>query len=161
MEALCRPLPSVTIAPLHWVLDTNVVLDLYLFDNPDCRPLREALETGRATCHANGATLDELQRVLAYPQFKLDAERQQDIYRRYRALVRPAAEDVAAPPLPRCGDRDDQKFLELAAIAGADLLISKDKLVLKLARRRTALGTFRIVTPQAALALLVAPLAAA
>ena len=61
--------------------------------------------------------------------------------------------DGEAPPLPRCQDRDDQKFLELAARAGADLLVSKDKALLKL-RGRTRLG-FEIVKPAAASARLV------
>jgi predicted nucleic acid-binding protein len=47
--------------------------------------------------------------------------------------------------LPRCSDPDDQKFLALAAAAGAAALVSKDRAVLKL-RRRCA-PWFRILTP--------------
>ena len=72
-------------------------------------------------------------------------------YRRYRALVC-ALPSGDAPPLPRCKDRDDQKFLELAARAGADLLVSRDNALLRL-RGRTRLA-FRIVAPAAAVALL-------
>jgi predicted nucleic acid-binding protein len=48
---------------------------------------------------------------------------------------------VVAPPvsgvrLPVCSDKADQKFLELARDAGAEVLITKDKALLKLARRR-------------------------
>ena len=50
-----------------------------------------------------------------------------------------------APALPRCKDRDDQKFLELAARSNADILVSKDKALLKL-RGRTKLA-FQIVKP--------------
>jgi len=50
-----------------------------------------------------------------------------------------------APPLPRCKDRDDQKFLELSARCSADVLVSKDKALLKL-RGRTKLA-FQIVGP--------------
>jgi predicted nucleic acid-binding protein len=39
-----------------------------------------------------------------------------------------------APPLPRCKDRDDQKFLELAARCDANMLVSKDKALLTAAR---------------------------
>jgi predicted nucleic acid-binding protein len=72
-------------------------------------------------------------------------------YGRYSGLVQivPAGE---APPLPRCKDRDDQKFLELAARCGANILVSKDKALLKL-RGRTTLG-FQILKPAAASALL-------
>jgi len=47
--------------------------------------------------------------------------------------------------MPRCSDPDDQKFIELAAAAQAQVLISKDRAVLKL-RRRCA-PHFRIMTP--------------
>jgi predicted nucleic acid-binding protein len=52
-------------------------------------------------------------------------------------------------PLPICRDPDDQKFLELARDAAAQTLITKDKLLLKLARRTSRAGLFEIVTPQA------------
>jgi predicted nucleic acid-binding protein len=47
--------------------------------------------------------------------------------------------------MPRCSDPDDQKFIELASASGAQILVSKDRAVLKL-RRRCA-SQFRIVTP--------------
>jgi len=53
--------------------------------------------------------------------------------------------------LPVCRDRDDQKFLELAAAAGADCLVTKDRELLALSRRRKAqVGRsvpFRILHP--------------
>jgi predicted nucleic acid-binding protein len=52
---------------------------------------------------------------------------------------------ASAAELPRCKDPDDQKFLELAASAGAQLLISKDQAVLELAPRVTR---FRILAPK-------------
>lgn len=146
--------PSV---PQRWVLDTNVVLDLYMFEEPSVQALARELAAGRAVALANGATLDELARVLAYPQFKVEPARQAAIYAAYAALAQRQPDDVTAPPLPKCRDRDDQKFIELAVTAGARWLLSKDKLVLKLARRRSALGQLQILTPQAALARLAAP----
>ena len=136
---------------LRLVLDTNVVLDLYHWANTDAVPIMAALEGGRIECFADERTLDELQRVLTYPQLKMTPEMIVDRYQRYRNLVQlvPAGE---APPLPRCKDRDDQKFLELSARCGADILVSKDKALLKL-RGRTTLG-FQILKPGAASALL-------
>ena len=66
---------------------------------------------------------------------------------RYRALaeIHPAGD---TPPLPRCKDPDDQKFLELALRCGADFLVSKDNALLRL-KGRTRLP-YAIVTPQAA-----------
>ncbi len=56
---------------------------------------------------------------------------------------------TGAAPLPVCSDRDDQKFLELARDAQAAVLVTKDKALLKLARRTAKAGMFRILTPQA------------
>ena len=136
---------------LRLVLDTNVVLDLYHWANTDAVPIMAALEAGRIECFADERTLDELQRVLTYPQLKMTPEMMVDRYNRYRNLVQLVA-NGEAPPLPRCKDRDDQKFLELAARCGANMLVSKDKALLKL-RGRTTLG-FQILKPAAASALL-------
>ena len=129
---------------LRIVLDTNVVLDLFHWANVDAVPIMAALEAGQIECLADEQTLDELQRVLTYPQLKLTPEMIAERWARYRGLVQvvPAGE---APPLPRCKDRDDQKFLELSARCSADVLVSKDKALLKL-RGRTKLA-FQIVGP--------------
>jgi predicted nucleic acid-binding protein len=145
------------------VLDTNVVLDLLYFDDPTARPLRLALEDGRLRCVATGATLEEWRRVLAYPEFGLDAARQLALCARYQALLVQVdyADANAGLPhkgtpihygltpgwgrMPRCSDPDDQKFIELASAARAHGLVSKDRALLKL-RRRCA-PFFRVMTP--------------
>ncbi len=136
---------------LRIVLDTNVMLDLFHWANVDAVPIMAALEAGRIECLVHDRTLDELQRVLTYPQLKLTDEMIAARYAKYRSLVQhiPAGE---APQLPRCKDRDDQKFLELAARADADLLVSKDKALLKLTGRTKL--SFRILQPKTACALL-------
>jgi len=131
---------------LRIVLDTNVVLDLFHWANLDAVPIMAALEAGRIECLADARTLDELQRVLTYPQLKLTPAMIAERWARYSGLVQVVA-CGEAPPLPRCKDRDDQKFLELAARAEADILVSKDKALLKL-RGRTKLA-FQIVKPAA------------
>ncbi len=163
------------------VLDTNVVLDLFHFDDPAARPLLHALEAERVGCIVTEATLEELRRVLAYPAFALDAARQRVLLERYQGVsmtvecVRePAGLSHKGTPIhyglkpvwsrmphkgtpihyglkpvwsrmPRCSDPDDQKFIELAAAAHAQGLVSKDHAVLKL-RRRCA-DQFRVMTP--------------
>jgi putative PIN family toxin of toxin-antitoxin system len=127
------------------VIDTNVVLDLLHFDDATARPLRLALEAGRVRCAVSDATLEELRRVLAYPEFGLDEARQAGLFARYQALAVAAAGAAAVPGLPRCGDPDDQKFIELAAAVQAQTLVSKDRAVLKL-RRRCA-PWFRVMSP--------------
>lgn len=148
------------------MIDTNVVLDLLHFEDAIARPLRLALEAGRVRCVASAATLDELQRVLAYPEFDLDAARQAVLFARYRALSETAqtVEGCAGLPhkgtpihyglkpvwnrMPRCSDPDDQKFIELAAAVGAQGLVSKDRAVLKL--RRCCAPQFLIMRPDEA-----------
>ncbi len=138
---------------LRLVLDTNVVLDLFHWGNVDAVPIMAALEAGHIECLADRRTLDELQRVLTYPQLKLTPEMIVDRYRRYSNLVQ-LVDEGEAPPLPRCKDRDDQMFLELAARCGANVLVSKDKALLKL-RGRTKLA-FRILNPASATTLISA-----
>ena len=48
---------------------------------------------------------------------------------------------------PRCRDPLDQKFLDLAVGAGAAILVTKDKLVLKTRRKMAALG-IHVVKPE-------------
>jgi predicted nucleic acid-binding protein len=150
------------------VLDTNVVLDLLYFDDAAARPLLHALEAGRVRCVVSDATLGEWRRVLAYPEFALDASRQDALFERYQsmALTEPPAAAADRPRvgspihdrclypaegtpgwsrMPRCSDPDDQKFIELAATVQAQGLVSKDRAVLKL-RRRCA-PHFRIMNP--------------
>jgi len=154
------------------VIDTNVVLDLLHFDDAVARPLRLVLEAGRVRCVVSPATLDELQRVLAYAELGLDAARQAVLFARYRALSETAQTvDVCAglphqgapihhglkpvwSRMPRCSDPDDQKFIELAASVGAQGLVSKDRAVLKL-RRRCA-PQFLIMRPDEAVRWLAA-----
>jgi putative PIN family toxin of toxin-antitoxin system len=137
------------------VFDTNVLVSLYVFADSRYAPLREALERGRVRAITNAACLAEFERVLGYPQFGFAPEAQVQAladYRRHAAFDASAARSDVA--LPRCKDRDDQKFLELARDAGAAWLVTSDRALLTLARRQRLAHLFRIVTPDAALALL-------
>ena len=143
---------STTLGATGVVLDTNVVLDLLVFDDPRTRPLGDALRAGTLVAWADAHTLRELELVLALPHF---AARAGGVHARYRALVSLADADGALPPLPRCKDRDDQKFLELAARSGAAWLVSKDHLLLCLAGRHDL--PFAILTVAQAVRALGAP----
>lgn len=142
------------------VFDTNVLVSLYVFDDSRYAPLRGALESGRLRAVTSEACLGEFARVLAYPQFAFAAASQAKAladYGRHAACVSPPPGDAA---LPRCKDRDDQKFLELARDAGASWLVTGDKALLTLARRKRLAHLFGIVTPDKALELLQEPIAA-
>lgn len=141
-----------TQRPLRLVLDTNVVLDLLHFADATVSPILNALETRSAHCCASAQTLDELRRVLAYPEFKIDTEAQTTLLTRYQAWIGLGEPASVHANLPRCSDPDDQMFLELAAATRANFLISKDKALLTL-KRYHGLG-FGILTPAEASALL-------
>lgn len=133
------------------VLDTNVWLDWLVFDEPTLAPLRAAQAAGRVEIVMDDACETELARVLAYDLGKhtIGAEAQASCIQRCRKMAKRvgALESAAsAKELPRCSDPDDQKFLELALAAKADVLATKDQALLDLARRPLP---FRILTPQA------------
>lgn len=100
------------------------------------------------------ACFNEFRRVLGYPLFALSEERQQAALAAYGERVLRHAVPTAATAigLPRCKDRDDQKFLELARDSAADWLVTADRALLRLARRERLRGLFRILSPDEALA---------
>lgn len=137
------------------ILDTNVVLSLWMFEDPALARLRSAVEATTLTLFTREDCLIELSRVLAYSQFKQPPERQLEIAAAYRArctLIK--ATETPACELPNCLDRDDQKFLEVARDSDAHALLSRDKLVLKLGRRPVIASRFAILTPERFQALL-------
>jgi uncharacterized protein len=137
---------------LRAVLDTNVLLSLFVFADSRFAPLRSLMEEGRLTALTNERCLGEFRHVLAYPMFSLDAAGQEAALAAYAALATPVAtRPDPAPALPLCKDPDDQKFLELARDGMADWLVTSDKALLKLARRNRMQGLFRILTPEGAL----------
>ena len=123
------------------VVDTNVVLDLLVFDDPLSIHLREALHQKRITWVATQAMRDELARVLNYPQILPRLAYYQrntaEVLAQYEAQVRYLPTPPKAPV--RCTDEDDQKFIDLAVAQRATLL-SKDRAVLACTKRLAALG---------------------
>lgn len=146
-------LPASSSSPLRLVLDTNVVMALWHFRDPGLAPLAALIERGACALLTRADCLDELQRVLAYRQFGVPPERQAQIHAHYAALAQclsdpDEAERLALEALPRCKDRDDQKFLALAWAGRAEVLLTRDKLLLKLARKSPFREQLRILTPE-------------
>ena len=136
--------------PLRLVLDTNVWLDWLVFDDAGIAPLRAAAAAARAEIFIDDACAAELAAVLGYPLRKeiLDATAQAACMAECKRVARSAgAATNRGDPLPVCGDPDDQKFLELARACGADFLVTKDRELLVLARRKIRRAPFGIVTP--------------
>ena len=132
---------------LRLVLDTNVWLDWLVFDDASIKPIQNLVEAGKAEIIIDSECDAELVRVLAYPlqKWTLDAGAQTDCINRFRSVARRVI-TLPAGILPACRDPDDQKFLLLAAGCQAYCLITKDRALLKLAKRRYGLP-FHIVTP--------------
>ena len=137
--------PPLTSTP-NIVLDTNVVLDWLLFADPAVEAIAQAIVAGRLRWRASASMRDELAHVLARG---LAAARGADaaaLLARWDAHA--AAPEPEPPPQPLlCTDPDDQKFIDLALCTRARWLVSRDRAVLKLARRTAPLG-LAVVTPQ-------------
>lgn len=140
--------------PARAVIDTNVLLDFWVFDDPRARPLRTALEGGRIVALRSGECVDELTQVVMREKFDLPTDRRFELLRQWDRLATPVGRVLPAPLA--CTDPHDQKFLDLAYTARADWLVTKDKALLKLARRARRDG-LRIVDPEAAVAALAEP----
>jgi putative PIN family toxin of toxin-antitoxin system len=131
------------------VLDTNVCLDLFVFHDPRWAQLLAALESGELEAVARADCRDEYRIVLNYPHLPLDDEKRAQAAARFDELIKLVAPTSKAVRLPVCTDKDDQKFLELARDAQAQVLVTKDKALLKLARRTAREGLFKIMSPEA------------
>lgn len=133
----------MTDAPTWVVLDTNIVLDIYLFQDPKVVTVHERLVTGQMRWIATQRMRDELARVLAYPHIERWMSYHQcdagSVLEKVDPLWTPVADAAPAPASLRCRDRDDQIFIDLALAHGA-LLLSKDREVLRLQRRLGAHG---------------------
>ena len=123
------------------VIDTNIVLDLFVFNDPASNGIKTSLATGTLQWIATPAMRDELERVLAYPHivlkldfYKISAE---SVLAQFDQGARLAP--VAAKASAVCKDPDDQKFIDLA-VAHQALLLSKDKAVLCIKKRLLDLG---------------------
>ena len=60
---------------MNLVLDTNIALDLLVFDDPSCMTLRAVIDAGTFEWIATPAMRDELVRVLGYPLIVARLER--------------------------------------------------------------------------------------
>lgn len=122
------------------VLDTNIVLDLFVFDEPAVLPLKDALQTRQLQWIATPAMREELARVLAYkqivPRLAYYQRSAADVLADFDRLVK--VMDTAPKAPVTCKDADDQQFIDLA-VARKTPLLSKDHAVLCMKKRLLAL----------------------
>ena len=123
------------------VLDTNVVLDWLLFADPSSASLAAAIERRQLRWLATAPMRSELAEVLGRglaAKHSADASCVLMVFDAHAEVV----PDPTPPPrggILACTDPDDQKFLDLAHASGARWLLSRDRAVLKLARRAAVL----------------------
>lgn len=137
----------LALAALPLVLDTNVVLDWLVFRDPSSRSVEAAIRGGRVRWCTTAAMRLETERVLTYKQFASHRVDRVAVLASWDALAETI--EASSPPRSqplRCTDPDDQMFIDLALQLGGALL-SRDRAVLKLARRARALG-LTIATPE-------------
>ena len=122
------------------VLDTNIVLDLFVFNDPAAEPLRQALAARQLRWLATPAMRDELERVLGYRRiiprlayYQLSAADVLAQFDRHAHLT-----EAAPKAGVTCTDPDDQPFIDLA-VAHKTVLLSKDRAVLCMSKRLLAL----------------------
>lgn len=122
------------------VLDTNIVLDAFLFHDPATQPLKAALASQQFQWISTQPMRDELERVLAYPKIVVRLAFYQrsaaEVLAQFDAQARLV--EVAPKASVTCTDPDDQKFIDLA-VAHQATLLSKDNAVLCMAKRLLAL----------------------
>lgn len=137
---------TLHVARPRIVLDTNAVLDWFLFADLRARAIVDAVQGGHVHWVVSPSMRDEfvhvLMRGLARARHCDAAPLVAAWDRHARMLPEPPSQPI------RCSDPDDQRFIDLAIAAQARWLVSRDKALLRLSRRAAALG-LTIVTPQA------------
>ena len=123
------------------VLDTNILLDLWVFDDPASAALRESLQEGETHWIATVPMREELARVLHYPhiaqRLKTRASTADTVLDHFDRHAQLQPDAPKAPYV--CKDADDQKFIDLAVQHSA-ALHSKDAQVLCMKNRLARCG---------------------
>lgn len=123
------------------VIDTNWVLDLWVFNDPRASALRLALQERQCVWLGCLPMREELLRVLSYPAVSKYMLRHQLASNSVMADFDRWCHIVPVPSRAphRCRDTDDQVFIDLA-VAHRATLLSKDALVLCMRGKLAPLG---------------------
>jgi len=112
------------------VLDSNVVLSALVFARGSLAWMRPAWRQGRFVPLAPRSTLEELIRVLGYPNFALDADEVMALLADYVPFTETVPDGPGAAAAVRAPDPEDQKFLDLAVVGRAAFLVTGDAALL-------------------------------
>ena len=125
------------------VLDTNIVLDLCVYQNSQTHSLKQALESEKIVMLMTQAMLNEfnfvLQRSAVQAYLSKNGTTTEQVHEFVHKNSKLCAPPEAAPW--RCKDKSDQMFIDLAWAQKVDLL-SKDKAVLALNKKFKHNGIF-------------------
>jgi hypothetical protein len=124
------------------VIDTQALLDWQFFCNPVCAGW-SLPGASRWSWLATPAMRAELAHVLArgFPaRWTTPVERVLAFFDDHATVVEAPTCGVVGLGMLRCSDPDDQKFIDLALALRPAMLVSRDRAVLKLARRASAHG---------------------
>lgn len=124
------------------ILDTNILLDIFVFEDVRADRLRNAVLNRQIKTYSNQTSVEELRDVISRPLFALEEGRQAEIMGQWQSLSQ-SIEDLKLEAAPwKCQDPDDQVFLDLAFTVRPSILISKDNAVLRLATRALKEGVW-------------------
>jgi putative PIN family toxin of toxin-antitoxin system len=124
------------------IFDTNVLLDIFVFNDFRAIHLKQALTENKIIALATPKTIEELADVIGRPLFSLDEAAQEQILAQWRSLARFIEDENLLNAPWKCSDPDDQVFLDLAYTTQPSILISKDNEILKLAHKTQKDGVF-------------------
>ena len=122
------------------IFDTNVLLDLFVFNDFRAIHLKQALLDQKIDALASPTTLEEFADVISRPLFALELDAQKALLQQWKNYARILDESILIKAPWQCRDHDDQIFLDLAFTAKPCVLISKDNEILKLASRAAPVG---------------------
>ena len=129
------------------VLDTNVVLDCFMFCDPAARVIVSAIESGHWQWIATPDMTREVGLVVDRPELYRWQSRRAATMAALTGYTKMVARPASSTPRElTCGDRDDQKFIDLAWTHRASHLFTRDKALLRLAGRAQPSGV-RVLRP--------------
>ncbi len=133
------------------VIDSQSLFDWLVFHNPMCANWSHALDGHDWEWVFTSDMKSEFDFVAAKgfgDRWPVDDESVQAMWSRHAREV-PAPPPLGAAARLRCTDHDDQKFIDLAIAIGAHTLVTRDKALLRLARKALERHGVRVCKPDA------------
>lgn len=132
------------------VIDTQALFDWLVFENPACKGWRTALGGGEWQWIFTSPMRAEFDFVAAKgfgERWPVQLAIIDAAWSRHARLV-DTPPPAGANARLNCADPDDQKFIDLAISAGGHTLVSRDKALLRLARKAAERHAVRVCRPE-------------